>query len=267
MKFVIRILISFVVTCLGLLSKAMADYPRDWQINLQEAATPLMEKLQNFHHGLVYMEFGISIFVMLLLAYVIIKFRASKNKVPSKTTHNTMIEVVWTIVPVVILVIIAIPSLRVLSLAEKIPQTDMTLKVVGYQWYWHYIYPDNGNISFDSNLVQDKDLKPSQKRLLSVDNPVVLPVDTNIRLQTTAADVIHSWAVPSFAVKKDAIPGRLNEAWFRIEKVGTYYGQCSELCGQGHGYMPIEVRAVSKEDFKKWVESKQQGNLAKNNTK
>jgi cytochrome c oxidase subunit 2 len=197
-----------------------------------------------------------SIFVTLLLAYVCIKFRAKKNPVPSKTSHNTFIEIIWTVVPIVILVAITIPSMKTLYYNETIVDAEMTLKVIGNQWYWSYQYPDHENISFDSNIIRDEDLKEGDIRLLSVDNQVVLPVDTTIRIQATGADVIHNWAVPAFGTKLEAVPGKLNEGWIRVDKIGTYYGQCSELCGTGHGFMPIAVNVVSKEDFAKWVESK-----------
>ena len=232
---------------------AWADHPRPWQMGFQEAASPVMHGLAAFHDQLLYMVYGVSIFVMLLLAYVAFKFNAKRNPVPSKTTHNTLLEIIWTVVPTIIVVAIAIPSLRLLYKVDQVPQSEMTLKVIGYQWYWSYQYPDQGNIAFDSNYVQDKDLKPGQIRLLSVDRPVVLPVDTTVRVQMTAADVIHSWAVPALGVKKDAVPGRLNETWLRIDKPGIYYGQCSELCGANHGFMPIEIHAVSKEEFAEWA--------------
>jgi cytochrome c oxidase subunit 2 len=186
-----------------------------------------------------------------------VRFNSKTNPVPSKTTHNTLLEVVWTLLPVIILVVLVIPSLKMLYYVDKTVDAEMTLKVTGYQWYWGYEYPDNGGINFLSNLVQDSDLKPGQPRLLATDNPVVLPVDTNIKILTAASDVIHAWAIPAFGIKMDAVPGRLNETWVRIDKEGTFYGQCSEICGQGHGYMPIEVHAVSRQAFAEWV--KKQG--------
>ncbi len=230
----------------------------DWQLGLQDPASPTKEKMEVFHnHILLPMAFGISIFVMLLLAYVMIRFNAKNNPEPSKTTHNTMLEVVWTLVPVLILVVIVIPSMKLLYFGDRTHDADMTLKVTGYQWYWGYEYPDNGGVNFMANMVPDAEIKEGQHRLLSTDNVVVLPVDTNIRILVTASDVLHSWAVPAFGVKMDAVPGRLNETWTRIEKEGTYYGQCSELCGVNHGFMPIEIKAVSKAAFADWV--KQQG--------
>lgn len=235
---------------------ALADAPVPWQIGFQEAATPLMERLMGFHDILLYVIFATGAFVSVLLIYVCIKFSAKNNPEPSKNTHNTLLEVIWTAVPVIILVMITIPSIRHLYYAEVIEESDMTIKIIGNQWYWSYEYPDHGDISFDSYMIPDDEIKEGQIRLLEVDNRIVLPVDTTIRLQITSADVLHNWAMPAFAVKMDAVPGRLNEAWIRVEKTGTYYGQCSELCGVGHGFMPIAIDAVSKAEFEAWVKGK-----------
>ena len=232
---------------------ALADQPRLWETGFQAAATPLMERIESFHNLLLVIITCIVLFVMALLIYVMFRFNEKANPTPSKTTHNTMIEVLWTVIPVVILVVIAIPSFKLLYYSDVLPKADMTIKATGNQWYWTYEYPDNGKFSFDSNLVQTADLKPGQPRLLTVDNVIVVPVNTTVRVLVTASDVLHSWAVPSFGVKIDAVPGRINHAWFRVEHVGTYYGQCSELCGTNHGFMPIEVKAVTKEQFKEWV--------------
>jgi len=191
----------------------------------------------------------ITLFVLALLVIVVVKFNARANPVPSRTTHNTLIEVAWTLVPVLILVGIAVPSFRLLFLELDVPKADITIKATGKQWYWSYAYPDNGKFEFDSLMAQDK-----QPRLLGVDNEMVVPVNKVIRVQTTGADVIHSFAVPSFGIKIDAIPGRLNETWFKATKVGMYYGQCSELCGKDHAFMPIAVRVVSDQDFASWVD-------------
>lgn len=236
-----------------LTSEAFADFPRPWQMGFQEPATPVMKMLNDFHNLLLVFVFVSGIFVFLLMSYVVLRFNAKSNPVASKTTHNTLLEIIWTVVPTVVLIFIAIPSMHTLFFSSTIKDAQMTIKVIGYQWYWGYKYPDQG-IAFESNIKQDKDLKPGDIRLLSTDNQVVVPVDTTIRVQITAADVIHSWAVPSFGVKMDAVPGRLNETWFKVDKPGIYYGQCSELCGVNHGFMPIEVKAVSKEEFAKWVE-------------
>ena len=246
---------SFVIATLA--TPAFADYPRPKEITLQEPVTPVMREIVHFHDMILMPVItAIVIFVMALLLYVMVKFNAKSNPVPSKTTHNVPIEIIWTVVPVIILVLIAIPSFRLLFLGAVHPQTELTLKATGNQWYWTYEYPDNGGVSFSSYMVKKDDLKDDQKQLLSTDEAVVLPVDTNILIQVTASDVLHAFAVPAFGIKTDAVPGRLNETWVKIEKPGTYYGQCSELCGKDHGFMPIEVRAVSKEDFNKWIVAK-----------
>lgn len=227
--------------------------PSPWQVNLQGAATPVMSDVIWFHNLLLWIITGIVILVMALLVTVIVKFNARANPVPSRTTHNTLVEIVWTVVPVAILVAIAIPSFRIMFVQLNTPPADITIKAVGKQWFWTYAYPDNGNFEFDSLMVQDKDLKPGQPRLLAVDNELVAPVNKTVRVQTTAADVIHAFAVPSFGIKIDAIPGRLNETWFKATREGVYYGQCSELCGNAHAFMPIAVRVVSEEAFAAWV--------------
>lgn len=241
---------------------ALADKPHPWQMNFQDAATPVAESLRSLHDGLLIVITVITLFVTGLLVYVMIRFRESRNPVPSKTAHNTTIEVLWTVLPVLILVGIAIPSFRLLYLQDRVENPEMTIKAIGRQWYWSYEYPDNGNFTFDSYMVKDADLKPGQMRLLEVDNAVVVPVDTNVRLYTTASDVLHAWTIPAFGIKIDAVTGRLNESWFRVTKPGTYYGQCSELCGVGHAFMPITVKAVSKEEFARWV-AEAQGKFSK----
>ncbi len=226
---------------------------KPWQLNFQEAASPMMEQLHDMHNILLFVCFAISGLILVLLSYVCLRFNRKKNPVPSKNSHNTKLEIIWTTLPILILVALAIPSLRLHYSMEKTVDAEMTLKVVGYQWYWHYEYPDNGGINFDSYILKDKDLKEGDHRMLAVDNRLIVPVDTKIKVQVTAADVIHAFAVPAFGVKRDAVPGRLNETWFKATKIGTFYGQCSELCGVGHGFMPIVVDVVSKEDFEKWV--------------
>ena len=226
--------------------------PVDKQIGFQEAATPTMEQITHFHNAILMpIIVGIVLFVLALLMYVLIRFNAKANPVPSKTTHNVPLEIIWTLIPVLILVVIAIPSFRLLFYAAVTPEAEMTIKATGNQWNWTYDYPDNGDINFTAILDKDK-----QPHLLGTDNPVVLPIDTVIRIQVTASDVIHSFAVPAFGIKTDAVPGRLNETWVEIKKPGTYYGQCSELCGKDHGFMPIEVKAVPKEEFAAWVVEK-----------
>ncbi|MDF3075943.1 MAG: coxB, partial [Alphaproteobacteria bacterium] len=208
---------------------ALADKPHPWQLNFQEAATPVAEHLRSLHDWLLIVISVITLFVMALLAYVMIRFRESRNPVPSKTAHHTLIEVLWTVLPVLILVGISIPSFRLLYFQDRVANPEMTIKAIGRQWYWSYEYPDHGNFTFDAYMVKDADLKPGQLRLLEVDNQVVVPIDTNVRLYTTASDVLHAWTIPAFGVKVDAVTGRLNETWFRVTKPGVYYGQCSEL--------------------------------------
>jgi cytochrome c oxidase subunit 2 len=226
-------------------------YP--WQMGLQDAHSPVMARIHDFNNMLLVIQVLIVVFVLGILAYVIFRFNAKRNPVPSKTTHNTLLEILWTAVPIVILVIIAIPSMKLLYYSDKTQDYDMTLKVTGHQWYWSYAYPDQGDFSFDSILVPADDLEEGQLRMLTVDNRVVLPVDTDIQVLITSDDVIHDWAVPSLGMKIDATPGRTNERWVRIDQEGMYYGMCSELCGVNHGFMPIQVEAVSKEAFAEWV--------------
>jgi len=238
----------------GFAATGSAAEPHPWQLGLQEAATPVKHAMDSFHDLLTVIIVAIVIFVAGLLAWVALRFNAKKNAVPSTTSHHTVLEIAWTVIPVIILIVIAVPSFKLLYQAERVPESEMTIKVTGRQWYWDYEYPDHGNIAFSSYMIQDSELKPGQKRLLEVDNRVILPVGTTVRVLVTAGDVIHSWAVPSFGVKKDAVPGRANETWVRIEKEGVYYGQCSEICGVNHAFMPIAVEAVSKEAFNQWVE-------------
>ncbi len=239
----------------GFVASALADgMPAPREITMQAAATPVMEDLIAFHNLLLIIITIIVAFVSVLLLIVIVRFNRKANPTPSKTTHHTGLEVAWTILPVMILVVIAIPSFRLLYKEVVIPKAELTVKATGYQWYWGYEYPDNGDLQFDSNIIADADLKPGQPRLLAADNALVVPVDTTVRVIVTGADVIHSFAVPSFGVKIDAIPGRLNETWFRATKTGMFYGQCSELCGQSHAFMPIDIKVVSKEEFAAWLE-------------
>jgi cytochrome c oxidase subunit II len=224
--------------------------PAPWEYTLQESASPVMDDIVSFHNALLVTITIITLFVLVLLVMVVVKFNAKSNPNPSRTTHNTLIEVAWTLIPVMILVGISIPSFKLLFKQLDIPKADLTVKVTGKQWYWSYSYPDNGKFEFDSLLVQDK--KP---RLLGVDNEMVVPVNKVVRIQTTGADVIHAFAVPAFGIKIDSIPGRLNETWFTATKTGMFYGQCSELCGKDHAFMPIAVRVVSDQEFAAWVET------------
>jgi cytochrome c oxidase subunit 2 len=231
--------------------------PSPWQTGLQQSASPVMDNLVSFHNFLLVVITLITAFVLALLVVVIVKFNARTNPTPSRTTHNTLVEVLWTVIPVVILVVIAIPSFRLLFFQLNIPPADLTVKATGKQWYWSYSYPDHGKFEFDSLMLQDADRKkmqPEPPRLLAVDNALVVPVNKVVRVQTIGADVIHAFAVPSFGIKIDAIPGRLNETWFRATREGIYYGQCSELCGKDHAFMPIEVRVVSEQAFAAWIE-------------
>jgi len=229
--------------------------PAPWQLGLQPAATPVMVDIVWFHDLLLWIISAITLFVLVLLGIIVVRFNARANPTPSRTTHNTPIEVLWTILPVIILVVIAVPSFRLLFLELDEPKADLTVKATGKQWYWSYSYPDNGNFEFDSLLVADGDLKPGQPRLLTVDNELVVPVNKVVHVLVTGADVIHSFAVPSFGIKIDAVPGRLNDTWFKATQVGRYHGQCSELCGKDHAFMPITVNVVSDTDFSVWVEA------------
>ena len=238
------------------LASAVAAQPKDWQITFQEAASENMTMITDFNNFLLVLMTAISVFVLGLMLYVMMRFNARANPEPSKTTHNTLVEVVWTVVPIVILVVIAIPSFRLLYFQRDIPEADMTVKAVGYQWYWGYEYPDHGDFAFDSLMLSDEE-RGDQPRLLATDTAMVVPVDTTVRVIVTAADVLHAFAMPAFGLKMDAVPGRLNETWFKAEKTGTYYGQCSELCGIRHAFMPIRIEVVSKADFALWVEEAQ----------
>jgi cytochrome c oxidase subunit 2 len=265
---------AFALAALGVPGVAGATQPEPWQIGLQPAATPIMEMIHHFNNGLLVVVALIVVFVLALLLYIILRFNVRANPVPSRTTHNTLIEVIWTVVPILILVGIAVPSFALLfaehdparAIAGYDPAKDptITIKATGNQWYWSYEYPDNGDITFDSYMLQENQRDAAtQPRLLAVDNELIVPVGTVVRMQVIGADVIHAWAMPSFGVKIDAIPGRLNETWYRVDREGVYYGQCSELCGQapagdandlhGHAFMPIVVRAVTPEKFEAWA--------------
>ena len=231
-----------------------ANEPVDWQLGFQKSASKTMDDIVWFHdYMLLPVITAITVFVLFLIAYACIRFRASRNPEASTTSHNTMIEVIWTLVPCLILIVLAVPSFKVLYSQDEIPKADVTIKAIGYQWYWGYEYPDE-NIVFDSYMIEDKDFKEGQPRLLTVDNEVVVPVNKVVKVMITANDVLHAWALPSFGVKRDAVPGRINETWFKADRTGTFYGQCSELCGIKHAFMPITVNVVSEEDYNKWLE-------------
>ncbi len=254
---VLKRMIEFVVTAVtvfaGDVALAATGQPEPWQLGLQQAATPVMHNIIWFHNFLLWIITAIALFVLALLVIVVVKFNARSNPVPSRTTHNTTIEVIWTVVPVLILVAIAVPSFRLLFYQLNTPKADVTVKATGKQWFWSYSYPDS-KFEFDSLMVQANDLKPGQPRLLTVDNEMVVPVNKVVKVLTTGADVIHSFAIPSFGIKIDAIPGRINETWFKAEREGMYYGQCSELCGKDHAFMPIAIRVVSDRDYTAWLE-------------
>ena len=246
---------KFVYSLLFILPSSLkANEPVDWQLGFQKSASKSMSDIVWFHdYMLLPIITAITVFVLFLLAYACIRFRASKNPIASTTSHNTTIEVIWTLVPCLILIVMAVPSFKVLYSQDEIPKAEVTIKAIGYQWYWGYEYPDE-NIVFDSYMIADKDLKEGQPRLLAVDNEVVVPVNKVVKVMITANDVLHAWALPSFGVKRDAVPGRINETWFKAERTGTFYGQCSELCGIKHAFMPITVNVVSEEDYNQWLE-------------
>ena len=230
-----------------------ANQPVDWQLGFQRAASESMRDIVAFHNNLLLpIIIAISVFVLFLMLYACVRFRASANPNPSKRTHNVTVEVLWTLIPCLILIVMAVPSFKILYKQDAIPKADLTIKAIGYQWYWGYEYPDE-NLVFDSYMIEEKDLKANQPRLLAVDNEVVVPVGKVVKVLITANDVLHAWALPSFGVKRDAVPGRINETWFKAEKVGTYYGQCSELCGIKHAFMPIAVKVVSEEEYQEWL--------------
>ncbi len=227
----------------------------EWFSGARHPASELMNDILWFEDYTLWFIVPITIFVLALLVYCMLRFNARANPTPSKTSHNTTIEVIWTVVPIIILVMIAIPSFRLLYKQVEIPPADLTIKAIGYQWYWGYEYPDHDGFSFDSIMLEDDELAPGQPRLLAVDNQVVVPVGKVVRVQVTTADVLHAFALPSFGVKIDAVPGRLNETWFKADREGLFYGQCSELCGVNHAFMPIAIRVVSEDQFRKWAEA------------
>src|SRR6478752_2908118 len=249
-KFALAGLVALVVMSVSGTAYAGLGQPSPWGFVFQESATEVMDRITSFHNLLLWLVTIITLFVLALMVIIVVRFNAKSNPTPSRTTHNTFIEIVWTVVPIILLVVIAIPSIRLLNLQLEIPKADLTIKATGKQWFWTYSYPDNGPFEFDSLMAADK-----QPRLLAVDNEMVVPVNKVVRVITTAADVIHAFAVPSFGIKIDAVPGRLNETWFKATKTGMFYGQCSELCGKDHAFMPIAVRVVSDQEFAAWTEA------------
>ena len=250
-----KLTVSFLIS-LAFFSNVFAieTLPKDWQLGFQKPATDLMSDVISFHsYILMPIITGISLLVLGLLLYIAYRYNSNKNHTASTTTHNTVIEVLWTVIPVILLIIIAIPSFRILYTSETIPKADLTIKAIGNQWYWSYEYPDFDDFSFDANMLQDDELSDPSLRLLETDTQIVVPVNKVVKLLITSNDVLHAWTIPAFAVKKDAVPGRLNETWFKAEKTGTYYGQCSELCGPKHAFMPINVKVVTQEEFDDWL--------------
>lgn len=256
---VLKRLTVLAITMVAILTGAEAalaglGQPSPWQVGLQQSASPVMDNIIWFHDFLLYIITGIAGFVLVLLVVVMVRFNARTNPTPSRTTHNTLIEIAWTLIPIVILMLIAVPSFKLLFLQLNVPAADLTVKATGKQWYWSYSYPDNGQFEFDSLMLKEGERKDGQPRLLAVDNEMVVPVNKTVRVLTTGSDVIHSFTVPSFGIKIDAIPGRINETWFTATREGVYYGQCSELCGKDHAFMPIAVHVVSEQAFSAWVE-------------
>jgi cytochrome c oxidase subunit 2 len=237
--------------------EASANQPKPWQMGFQDAASSNMEQITQFNNFLLILMTAVVAIVFALMLFVMVRFRAGRNPVPSKTSHNTIVEVIWTVVPILILVVIAVPSFRLLYFQRDIPEADLTVKAVGYQWYWGYEYPDHGDFAFDSLMLDDAE-RGDQPRLLATDTAMVVPVGKTVRVVVTGADVLHAFAMPAFGLKIDAVPGRLNETWFKAEKTGTYYGQCSELCGIRHAFMPIRIEVVEPEVFTAWVAEAQE---------
>ena len=245
--------VSLIVTA-AISAGAWAAEPRPWQLGMQPPATPVKDRLSTFHDALLVIIFLISIFVMGLLLYVIVRFNHTRNPVPSRTSHNPVIEILWTVIPVLILVTIAIPSFKLMYYMDRVPNTDMTIKVTGHQWYWTYLYPDQNSLSFDSNLIPDDQLKPGQKRLLEADNPLVVPpVGKTVRVQVTSTDVIHAGSFRPLGSRNTPSSAETTNPAFKVERPGTYYGECNQICGVNHGYMPIKIVAVPTDDFQRWL--------------
>ena len=248
MKKILLIISSCLITF-----EVFANQPKEWQLGFQKPASDSMRDIVSFHNNLLLpIIIAISVFVLFLMLYACVRFRASANPNPSKRTHNVTVEILWTLIPCLILIVMAVPSFKILYKQDTIPKADLTIKAVGYQWYWGYEYPDE-KIIFESYMVSEEDLKPGQPRLLTVDNELFVPVNKVVKVMITANDVLHAWALPSFGVKRDAVPGRINETWFRADRTGTFYGQCSELCGIKHAFMPITVNVVSQDEYEKWL--------------
>jgi cytochrome c oxidase subunit 2 len=237
---------------------AFADLPENWQLGFQASASPIMESITSFHNFLLVVITAITLFVLVLLVIIMLRFNSRANPEPSTRTHNTLLEVIWTTVPILILVVIAIPSFRLLYAEDVVPESDMTVKLIGNQWYWTVEYPDHDDLSYDIIMLEDDERETDDPRLLAVDNDIVVPVNKTVRVITTSVDVIHAFATPALGVKIDAVPGRLNETWFKATREGTFYGQCSELCGARHAFMPTAIRVVSEQEFTAWLEEAQE---------
>jgi cytochrome c oxidase subunit 2 len=251
------------VAACGILSLSIAPFasaqgvvgaPQPWEMGMQRSFSPVKDRVIDLHNLVLAIITVITLFVAALLMWVVYRYNAKRNPTPSRTSHNTVLEISWTVIPVLILVVMAIPSFRLIYYQDRTPDPDMTIKVTGHQWYWEYSYPDQGNLDIESRYVGDDDLKPGQLRLLDVDNQLVIPVNKKIRILTTSTDVIHSFFIPSFGVQRYAIPGRTIETWLEANEIGTFYGECNQICGQNHSQMPISVRALSEADFKTWVD-------------
>lgn len=262
---------AWLLSVLGVSSSALAEagQPVDWQLGFQGSVTPIMDQISEFHDLLVIIITVISLFVLGLLIYVVFRFNEKSNPVPSKTTHSTALEFAWTVVPILILMLITIPSWRLLSAQYDFPKADVTIKAIGNQWYWGYEYSDHEDIIFDALMKTDDELERGEPRLLATDNPVVVPVNKVVHVLVTAepTGVIHNWAVPSFGVKVDAVPGRVTRTWFKARQTGTYYGQCSELCGKDHAFMPIQVKVVTEKEYQNWLQWAAEEYAAKDNIK
>lgn len=232
---------------------AFAQAPRPWEMAMQPAFSPVKQQIIDLHNFVLVIITLITLVVGGLLGWVMYRYNANRNPVPGHAVHNTVLEVAWTVIPVLILVVMAIPSFRLIYYEDRTFDPDLTIKVTGHQWYWEYTYPDDGNLDFSSYIVPDDQLKPGQLRLLTVDHPLVVPVNKNIRILESSGDVIHSWFIPSLGVQRYAIPGRTIETWLRADKPGTYYGECNQICGTNHSRMPIMVQAVSEQDFEAWL--------------
>jgi cytochrome c oxidase subunit 2 len=235
-------------------AQGVVGAPQPWEIGMQRSYGPIKDRIIDLHNLVLVIITVITLFVGGLLIWVMFRYNSKRNPVPSQTSHNTILEIAWTVIPVLILVVIAIPSFRLIYYQDRTPDPDMTIKVTGHQWYWEYSYPDEGNLDIESRYVHDEDLKPGQLRLLDVDNQLVIPVGKKIRILTTSSDVIHAFFIPAFGVQRYAIPGRTIETWMEADQVGTFYGECNQICGQDHSRMPISVKALSAADFKTWVD-------------